>query len=378
MTDQNPQENLSSPSWQPSTRLAVAIFGALFGILLLYLLRSLVVSVILAFLFAYMLYPLTRWAREKTRLPKGLIAFLALLLTAVLILSVTTGLGVAFSQRVVDLALYLSSIVEQLPAAIESLADQTIQIWRFEIDLSEATTFLLMIVMSFYFLVDFEKLRPALNNIIPASNQQDFDHLLTQTNRIWRAFLRGQVLLGLIVGVMTAVLMSIVGLDFPVAVGVIAGFMELVPMFGPIITGVFATLIALFQPVNPWGLTPLAFTLLVIGIFFLIQQVENVILVPRIMGESLNIHPLVVLIAVLAGGILAGFVGVLLAAPVAATLRVGIGYLHSKIVEVAPPRTEVVKPITPRHRTDPLMGWIKRLRNRFQAAEEEVENEDVQ
>jgi predicted PurR-regulated permease PerM len=405
MTDQNPQENLSSPSWQPSTRLAVAIFGALFGILLLYLLRSLVVSVILAFLFAYMLYPLTRWAREKTRLPKGLIAFLALLLTAVLILSVTTGLGVAFSQRVVDLALYLSSIVEQLPAAIESLADQTIQIWRFEIDLSEmnisplltnlasslsplltragsligsfavaavsgATTFLLMIVMSFYFLVDFEKLRPALNNIIPASNHQDFDHLLTQTNRIWRAFLRGQVLLGLIVGVMTAVLMSIVGLDFPVAVGVIAGFMELVPMFGPIITGVFAALIALFQPVNPWGLTPLAFTLLVIGIFFLIQQVENVILVPRIMGESL--------IAVLAGGILAGFVGVLLAAPVAATLRVGIGYLHSKIVEVAPPRTEVVKPITPRHRTDPLMGWIKRLRNRFQAAEEEVENEDVQ
>ncbi len=413
MTDQNPQEKLTSPSWQPSTRLVVATFGALFGILILYLLRSLVVSVILAFLFAYMLYPLTRWTREKTRLPKGLVAFLALLLTAVLILSVTTGLGMAFSQRIVDLALYLSSIVEQLPATIESLADQTIQIWWFEIDLREmnisplltnlasslsplltragsligsfavaavsgATTFLLMIVMSFYLLVDFEKLRPALNNIIPASNQQDFDYLLTQTNRIWRAFLRGQVLLGLIVGVMTAVLMSIVGLDFPVAVGVIAGFMELVPMFGPIITGVFATLIALFQPVNPWGLTPLAFTLLVIGVFFLIQQVENVILVPRIMGESLSIHPLVVLIAVLAGGILAGFVGVLLAAPVAATLRLVTGYLYSKIVEVTPPRTEVVKPSIPRDRLLHLSGWIKRLRNRFQTAEEEVENEDVQ
>ncbi|MFA9402620.1 MAG: AI-2E family transporter, partial [Anaerolineales bacterium] len=174
------------------------------------------------------------------------------------------------------------------------------------------------------------------------------------------------------------VLMSIVGLDFPIAVGVIAGFMELVPMFGPIITGVFATLIALFQPVNPWGLTPLAFTLLVIGIFFLIQQVENVILVPRIMGESLNIHPLVVLIAVLAGGILAGFVGVLLAAPVVATLRLGTGYLYSKIVEVTPPRTEVVKPSIPRGRLEPLSGWIKRLRNRFQTEEDDVENEDVQ
>ena len=411
MTDQNPQENLSSPSWQPATRLVVATFGALFGILLLYLLRSLVVPVILAFLFAYMLYPLTRWAREKTRMPKGLVAFLALLFSAVLILSVTTGLGVAFSQRIVDLALYLSSIVEQLPAAIESLADQTIQIWRFEIDLREmnisplltnlasslsplltragsligsfavaavsgATTFLLMIVMSFYFLVDFEKLRPALQNIIPPSYQQDFDHLLTQTNRIWRAFLRGQVLLGL-VGVITAVLMSIVGLDFPIAVGVIAGFMELVPMFGPIITGVFATLIALFQLVNPWGLTPLGFTLLIIGIFFLIQQVENVFLVPRIMGESLNIHPLVILIALLAGGILAGFIGVLLAAPVAATLRLGTGYLHSKIVEVTPPRTEVVNPSAPRNRLEPLSDWIKRMRDRFQSAEEDMENEDV-
>ena len=149
-------------------------------------------------------------------------------------------------------------------------------------------------------------------------------------------------------------------------------------MFGPIITGVFAALIALFQPVNPWGLTPFAFTLLVIGIFFLIQQVENVILVPRIMGESLSIHPLVVLIAVLAGGILAGFVGVLLAAPVVATLRLVAGYLYSKIVEVTPPRTEVVKPRIPRDRFEHLSGWIKRLRNRFQTTEEEAENEDVQ
>lgn len=413
MTDQNPRGYLPSPPWQPATRLVAAIFGVLFGILLLYLLRRLLIPVILAFLFAYMLHPLTSWATEKTRLPRGVVAFLALLLSAVLILSVTTGLGVAFSQRIVALASYLSSIVEQLPATIESLADQTIKIWRFEVDLREmnisplltnlasslsplltragsligsfavaavsgATTFLLMIVMSFYFLVDFEKLRPALHNIVPPSYQQDFDHLLTQTNRIWRAFLRGQVLLGVIVGVITAVLMSIVGLDFPIAVGVIAGFMELIPMFGPVITGVFATLIALFQPLNYWGLTPFGYTLLIIGIFFLIQQVENLILVPRIMGESLDIHPLVVFIAVLAGGVLAGFFGILLASPVVATLRLGTGYLYSKVVGVTPPRTDVVKPSTPGDRLGNLNDWIKRLRNRFQAAEEDGENEEVE
>jgi predicted PurR-regulated permease PerM len=412
MTDQTPRGHLTSPPWQPATRLVVATFGALFGILLLYLLRTLVIPVILAFLFAYILHPLTSWVTEKTRMPRGLVAFFMLLLSAVLILSVTTGLGVAFSQRVVDLASYLSSIVEQLPAMIEALANQTIKIWRFEVDLREmnvsplltnlasslsplltragslvgsfavaaisgATTFLLMIVMSYYFLVDFERLRPAFYTIIPTPYQQDFDHLLTQTDRIWRAFLRGQVLLGVIVGVITSVLMTIVGLDFPIAVGVIAGFMELIPMFGPVITGIFATLIALFQLLNPWGLTPLGYTLLIVGIFLLIQQVENLILVPRIMGESLAIHPLVVFIAVLAGGILAGFFGVLLAAPVVATLRLGSGYLYSKVVEIAPPRTEVVKPSTSGDRLESLRGWIARLRNCFQAAEEDVKNEDV-
>ncbi|MGB2896144.1 MAG: AI-2E family transporter [Anaerolineales bacterium] len=410
MTDQDHQGHLISPPWQPATRLAVAIFGALFGTLLLYLLRSLVIPVILAFLFAYILHPLTRWVTEKTRIPKGVVALLALLLSAVLILGVTTGLGVAFSQRVVNLASYLSSIIEQLPATIETLADQTFKIWRYEFDLREmnispiltnlasslsplltragsligsfavaaisgATTFLLMIVMSFYFLVDFEKLRPAMHNFIPASYRQDFDHLLTQTDRIWRAFLRGQVLLGVIVGVITSGLMTIVGLDFPIAIGVIAGFMELIPMFGPVITGVFAALIALFQLVNPWGLSPFGYTVLILGIFFLIQQVENLILVPRIMGESLDIHPLVVFIAVLAGGILAGFIGILLASPVVATLRLGAVYLYSKVIEVAPPRTEAVKLSTPGDRFESLSDWIKRLRNRFQAAEEEVENE---
>jgi len=413
MTDQTPRGHLTSPPWQPATRLVVAILGALLGILFIYLLRSLLLPVILAFLFAYILHPLTSWVTEKTRMPKGLVAFFMLLLSAVLILSVTTGLGVAFSQRVVDLASYLSSIVEQLPAMIETLANQTIKIWRFEVDLREmnvsplltnlasslsplltragsligsfavaaisgVTTFLLMIVMSYYFLVDFELLRPAFRTIIPASYQQDFDHLLTQTNRIWRAFLRGQVLLGVIVGVITSVLMTIVGLDFPIAVGVIAGFMELIPMFGPVITGIFATLIALFQLLNPWGLTPLGYTLLIVGIFLLIQQVENLILVPRIMGESLDIHPLVVFIAVLAGGILAGFFGILLAAPVVATLRLGSGYLYSKVVEIAPPRTKVVKPSTSGDRLESLKGWIARLRNCFQAAEEDVENEDVE
>jgi hypothetical protein len=93
--------------------------------------------------------------------------------------------------------------------------------------------------------------------------------------------------------------------------------------------------------------------------------VENLILVPRIMGESLDIHPLVVFIAMLAGGILAGFFGVLLASPVAATMRLFGGYFYSKVVEVAPPQTEVVKPSETRDYFGSISVWINRLRDRY-------------
>jgi len=94
------------------------------------------------------------------------------------------------------------------------------------------------------------------------------------------------------------------------------------------------------------------------------------------MGESLDIHPLVVFIAMLAGGILAGFFGVLLASPIVATMRLVGGYVYSKVIEVAPPQTEVVKTSAPRDYSGSLSGWINRLRDRFQGAEGDLEDKD--
>jgi predicted PurR-regulated permease PerM len=101
-------------------------------------------------------------------------------------------------------------------------------------------------------------------------------------------------------------------------------------MFGPVIAGLIAFLVALFQGSNWWGLAPLTFALVVLAVFALIQQVENNILVPRIIGRSLNLRPLVVLLAALAGASLAGVLGLLLAAPAVASLRIWLGYVYRK------------------------------------------------
>jgi predicted PurR-regulated permease PerM len=158
---------------------------------------------------------------------------------------------------------------------------------------------------------------------------------MRDASRIWQAFLRGQLLMGLAVGAATAVILSILGVRFAMGLGLVAGVLEFVPVFGPWITGMISVLVALFQGSNFWGLSPLSFALAVLGASILIQQVENNILYPRIIGHSLNLNPLVVLLALLAAGSLVGVVGLLLAAPTVATLRLVVSYLYWKVVGVS-------------------------------------------
>jgi predicted PurR-regulated permease PerM len=191
---------------------------------------------------------------------------------------------------------------------------------------------LLALVMGFYLLLDFGKLKGWILDLIPDSHDEDVSLLIENTGKVWQAFLRGQLLLGVVIGSIVSLVLSIIGMRFALGLGLIAGILEFVPVFGPVISGMIAGLVALFQDGNWLGLTPLAYAILVLILFFVIQQTENNILVPRIIGHSLNLHPLLVLIAALAGGILGGVLGVLLAAPFVATMRIWLGYLYRKIV----------------------------------------------
>ncbi|MFN2273756.1 MAG: AI-2E family transporter [Anaerolineales bacterium] len=371
-------EDIQSPPWRTGTRLVAGVLIVLFGILLLYLLRSLLAMFTLAFLIAYMLHPILNWVTERTKIPRGLSAFLILLIFLLVILGATTGLSLSLSERVVDLANYLTNIAEQLPTQIQNLSTFTLKIGPWTLDLgsesispllsnlasslsplitqagtllgsvalaaaSAISSFLLILVIAFYLLKDFDRIRPALIRLAPPVYRNDVAFLLTETNRVWRAFLRGQVLLGVVIGVLSGGSMFIIGLDFPLIIGVISGLLELVPMFGPVISAVIAALVGLFQTGNPFGVTPLAYGLIIVAIFTVIQQVENTILVPRILGENLNLPPLAVFVAVLAGGTLGGFLGILLASPTLATLRLYLGYVYNKVADLEGKPSPVVE-----------------------------------
>jgi len=166
--------------------------------------------------------------------------------------------------------------------------------------------------------------------------QADAERLAKETGLIWSAYLRGQVVLGLIIFVVVWLGLTILGVRNALALGLLSGLLEFVPTIGPIIGTGVAMIVAFFQPSNPWGIANWQFALLVLGLMIIIQQIENNILVPRIVGGALDLHPIIVIVGVFMGASLAGVLGAILAAPVLATLKLLITYSWRKLFDLPP------------------------------------------
>lgn len=384
----------NSPGWQPGTRLAVGVLMIILLSLLLYRLRQLLAPVILALLLAYILYPIVRRLEKRLGSRRGLAVGLAYVVILLLLGGTTTGIGIAFSRGLASLGEFLEKEVSRgLPEFVDGLVDLQFAVGPWVVNLTsieylaESLTSaitpllsqtgslltglagatatlvgnaLILLVVGFYVLLYFERIQDWLISLVPAPYQSDARTLMSDTGKIWQAFLRGQLLLALVVGVATAVVMAILGVRFALGIGLIAGVLEFIPIFGPLVTGIISVLVALFQGSNHWGLIPFVFALVVAGASLVIQQIENNILVPRIIGHSLDLNPLVVILALLAAGSLAGVVGLLLAAPAVATLKLIFGYLYWKTVGVQPPVSRAAALPAPAR-----PSAMRRLRDRF-------------
>ncbi|MEZ4834436.1 MAG: AI-2E family transporter [Caldilineaceae bacterium] len=155
---------------------------------------------------------------------------------------------------------------------------------------------------------------------------------------IWQAFFRGQLLLSTVVGVITGGILWLLGMPGALILGIIAGALEVIPNIGPVLAMIPAVIVALIQGSDLLQIGNLQFALLVVGVYFVIQQLENQLLVPRIIGDSVNLHPIVVLCGVVVGASVAGVLGAFLAAPVIASSRVVGSYVHAKLLDYDPIR----------------------------------------
>jgi len=380
----------------------VGVLLILLATILLYQLRRFLVPFILALLLAYILHPFVLRLQRWTGMRRGFAVAIVYVVLVVVLVAATTGLGIAAANRVADFGEFLSSISTDLPDFVKGLLALEFAIGPWVINLGEANldpfvdgissavtplisqtgnilagvagatasfvgTSVLVLVIGFYLLLYLERFGWAVIGWVPGPYKSDASRIMTDIGSIWQSFFRGQLLMGLAVGTMTAVIMSILGVRNSIGLGVLAGVLEFIPIFGPWITAIVSVLVALFQETNPWGLTAVSYALIVLAAGILIQQIENNFLYPRVIGQSLALNPLVVLLAALAAGSLFGIVGLLLAAPVVATARLCLGYLYWKTVGVDPPRSTMAKTLD--RKPSMYRQLIDKIRTRLKPAD---------
>lgn len=177
---------------------------------------------------------------------------------------------------------------------------------------------LLVPVFAFYLLLDFNGLAEKLIALLPVPAQEAGRRLLDRCDEVLGAFVRGQLAVCAVLALVYSVGLTLTGIDMPWVVGILSGALFIVPYLGTAVGIVLGSLLALLK------FHDLAHLLAVWAVFAAGQGLEGFVLTPRIVGDRVGLHPLAVILAVLAGGGLFGFTGVLLAVPAAAVLRVGL------------------------------------------------------
>ncbi|HRQ65725.1 MAG TPA: AI-2E family transporter [Xanthomonadaceae bacterium] len=182
-------------------------------------------------------------------------------------------------------------------------------------------------VVVFYLMRDWKPLLERARKLLPRPIEPTVMRLLGESDEVLGAFLRGQLLVMLVLGVLYSIGLWIIGVDFAILIGMLAGLLSFVPYLG-LIVGMGVSLIAAYVQFQDW--LPLLWVLLVFGV---VQTFESVWLTPTLVGDRIGLHPVAVIFAVLAGGQLFGFLGVLLALPAAAVVMVVLRYLHERYRE---------------------------------------------
>jgi len=200
--------------------------------------------------------------------------------------------------------------------------------------------FVLAPIIAFYLLVDLPHIGAVSRRLIPAAANEQVLHVAHRLNVAIGGFFRGQLMVAIIVGIMVSVGLAVIDLPFWLIVGMIAGAFNLVPLIGPWVGAVPGIIIALTT--RDFGTA-----LWVAAIMAGAQQIDNHFISPMVMQRTVSLHPAAVMLALLAGGTLGGFFGLLLAVPVTATLKVVIGHLWAVYVLEIPVAEVIARETSP-------------------------------
>jgi predicted PurR-regulated permease PerM len=182
-------------------------------------------------------------------------------------------------------------------------------------------------VVTFYLMRDWDALVEGVRTLIPRNAEPVVSRLCREIEEVLGAFVRGQLMVMIALGLIYTLGLWLLGLDLALIIGMAAGLLSIVPYLGTFVGVIAALIAAVFQ------FQDLLHPVLVLVVFAAGQTMEGMVLTPKLVGDRVGLHPVAVIFAVLAGGQLFGFLGILLALPVASALNVLVGYMHQRYRE---------------------------------------------
>ena len=338
---------------QRITRVVIAWGVGLFALIVLWLYRaplgSAATPFLLAIILAYLLNPLVDFFEDR-RIPRVIAIFMIYIAVGALI-----TLGITYTvprvvaemnkliERLPEFTVLLTQFVadlekrfqnSNLPPVFRNIVEQNIQraqerlllVLEYSVDallggLGKVFVALLTPVLTFYILKDIVVIKRTIANLMPGRHRRKLLAWLSKIDATLGSWIRGQLLIAFMVGVLSTIGLSIIGLDFAILLGVLAGMLDVIPYFGPLIGGI--------PPVVVGMLVSPAMGIKALAVIIVVQQIESNLITPQILGHSLGLHPLIVIFALLLGGEIGGLLGMVLSVPVAAIIKVTIEHLAS-------------------------------------------------
>src|SRR3954462_14668327 len=354
-----PHRDVAMPGWYRTAGAAswrfLVIAGAAYVVVYaLVHLRVIVLPIIVAILASTLLLPLVSWLKRH-RVPDGLAAALAMLAAALALAAVATEVAPSLGSQFGDLRAQAENggrqATEQLAKPPFNVSEREL---RARVDrglrtlrqnsgplarglgsgavlLGEVLTGLIVaVLLCFFLLKDGEQMWAWVVGLVRERSRPDVEEVGTRVYTALAGYVRGIAMVGFVDAVLIAIALVLIGVPLVVPLAVVTFFAAFVPLIGAFIAGLLAVLVALVSG----GVVD---ALLVLGAIVLVQQVEGHLLYPLLMSRAVHLHPAVIVVALAAGGILAGIVGVFLAVPVAGVVSVVLQYAQKRPPPATPP-----------------------------------------
>ena len=349
-------------NWNQPFRYLAMTFLVIVLVIVGWYIRSAIGPLVIGALLAYVLNPVKNLLAKQTPLSHSLSATIVLLITFGLLIALPafmlpTLIGefqfiVGDLLRVVSMAIefmsqpilvfeYQFSPGTLLPDPVQWISESAQTFTENAFHLLEVITenllwLLVSLVAMFYLLRDWSRLRDWLLSLAPEPHQPDAQRIYQEIRQIWRGYLRGNLALMTIVGIVFTIAWLILGVPGALILGIIAGVLTIIPDLGPAIAALLAAVVAFIEGSTYLPISNFWFATLVVGVYMALINIKNIWLRPRIFGRSVHMHEGIVFIAIIIAVVIGGILGALIIIPVLASAGVIGRYIYNRSLGLPP------------------------------------------